>query len=260
MRLIHFRRATRRVKFAGVILGSVMTLGAATAWAQTAPAIPAATKPCPDVANRPRPGSGPVQTFHLSNVGQQQDANELLTVLRNILDPGIKITLMASQNDIVIEGPAEQLALAQRLITELDRPKKTYRLTYTVTERDGSKRVDGQHFTMIVVAGQRGLLKQGSKVPVVAGTYKPEVGPETQITYLDVGMTFDAILNEYGNAAILRTKVEQSSVADEKSGLGPQDPLLRQASLESTSTLVPGKAAMIGSLDIPGSTRHLDVV
>jgi hypothetical protein len=48
-------------------------------------------------------------------------------------------------------------------------------------------------------------------------------------------------------------------MAEERSGVGPQDPIVRQTALEGTSFLTPGKPVILGSLDIPGSTRHLDV-
>ena len=79
------------------------------------------------------------------------------------------------------------------------------------------------------------------------------------MTYIDVGLNFDATLDEFANGVRLRTKVDQSSVAEERSGVGPQDPVVRQTSLEGTSFLTPGKPLVLGSLDIPGSTRHQEV-
>jgi hypothetical protein len=48
------------------------------------------------------------------------------------------------------------------------------------------------------------------------------------MTYVDVGMNFDATLDEFANGVRLNSKVEQLSVADEKSGAGAQDPIIRQ--------------------------------
>ena len=64
-----------------------------------------------------------VQTFYLTNAAQQQDANEVLTALRNLLDPSIKITLVASQNAIIVRATPDQLLLAQKLINDLDRSR-----------------------------------------------------------------------------------------------------------------------------------------
>jgi hypothetical protein len=35
--------------------------------------------------------------------------------------------------------------------------------------------------------------------------------------------------------------------------------VIRQTVLEGTSILTPGKQVMLGSLDVPGSTRHLEM-
>lgn len=45
-------------------------------------------------------------------------------------------------------------------------------------------------------------------------------------------------------------------MSDEKSGIGIQDPVVRQTVLEATSDLKPGKTLLLGSLDIPGTSRH----
>jgi hypothetical protein len=53
--------------------------------------------------------------------------------------------------------------------------------------------------------------------------------------------------------------VEQTGVSEEQSTGGRGDPVIRQANLQNTALLTPGKPVMLGSLDVPGSTRHLDV-
>jgi hypothetical protein len=97
-------------------------------------------------------------------------------------------------------------------------------------------------------------------VPVVTGTYNPgSSSAQSQMTYLDVGMNFSASVEEFTDGVRLSTKVEQSSIAEEKSGVGEQDPIVRQTVLEGSSILAPGKPLTLGSLDIPGSTRRLEV-
>jgi len=208
-----------------------------------------------------------VRTFSLNNASQAVDANEIYTLLRNMLPPTVKSYLLPSQMTITVRGTPEDLALVQKLLNDVDRPKKTYRLTYTITEMEGGKRVGTQHFAMVVASGQPTKLKQGSKVPVATGSYSTNAsganangsGVQTQFTYLDVGMNFEATLDEFTNGVRLRSSVEQLSVAEEKSGVGAQDPIVRQTSLTGASFLSPGKPLVLGSLDIPGSTRHLDI-
>ena len=250
-----------------------LALCASIAFAQAAPAtdkpVPAAiaAKPAPQSpCARPNSELCPVQTFYLNNVSQQSDANEDVTALRNLLPQDDRIYLVASQNAIVVRATPEDIALAQKLINDLDRPKKSYRLTYTVSEKDGAKLVRTQRYAMVVASGQTTTLKQGSKIPVVTGSYSGEAtehapaGVQTQFTYLDVGMNFDATLTGMGNNAMLKSSVEQSSVAPEKSDIGGvQEPIVRQSSLKGVALLAPGKPQLLGSMDIPGSTTRLDI-
>jgi hypothetical protein len=201
-------------------------------------------------------GSEIYQTLYLTNLTQQDDANELQTDLRNML-PKLKLYYVRSQSAISIRGSAEDIALAQKILSDLDKTKKIYRLTYTMTEKDGGKTIGVQHFTIIVASGSRTDLKQGSRVPIAVNTGSSSGG---EITYLDVGQDIEASLDGYFDGVRLRTKVVQSSIAEDKSGGGMQNPpVIRQTTLEGTSTLVQGKPLVLGSLDVAGSTRHQEV-
>lgn len=239
-----------KMKLANGILGMtlVLALGGLSTWAQPGTAVA-------------KPDSDSVQTFYLTNVvSQSKDGNEILIAIRNMLTPTARIFFVPGQNAIVVRATPDDLALTQKIIKDLDRPQKTYRLTYTFTEMDGSKRLGTQHFAMIVVSGERTTLKQGSKVPIVTGSFdNGKSAAQTQMEYVDVGLNFDASLDESVNGVRLRSKVEQSSIAEQASSTGIQDPVIRQTVLTSTSFLTSGKPLVLGSLDIPGSTRHLDV-
>jgi hypothetical protein len=117
-----------------------------------------------------------------------------------------------------------------------------------------------QHFSIIVASGSRTEFKQGSRVPIVVGERNSASStPNSEVQYLDVGQEIEASLDGYLDGVRLRTKVVQSSIVEDKSGPGTQDPVIRQTTLEGTSTLVQGKPLVLGSLDIPGSTRHQEV-
>ena len=197
------------------------------------------------------------QTFYLTNLTQQSDANEVVSDVRNML-PNAKLYYVPSQSAFSIKGSAEDMALAQKILADLDKTKKIYRLTYTMTERDGGKTIGVQHFSIIVASGSRTDFKQGSRVPISVAT-NAAPGSNAEITYIDIGQEIEASLDGYLDGVRLRTKVVQSSVAEDKSGVGTQDPVIRQTTLEGTSTLVQGKPLVLGSLDIPGSTRHQEV-
>jgi type II secretory pathway component GspD/PulD (secretin) len=257
-------RGSWSAKFACGILGVALGLIGSRAWGQTGESVTTekgVTVSKQEINANTRVDSRPFQTFYLTNVSAQSEANEITVAVRNLLPPDVKVYLVPSQNALTVRGTPDQLALVQKIISDLDRPKKTYRLTYTTTETDGSKRIGVQHFAMIVVAGQRTVMKEGSKVPIATGSYSAtgNTGAQTQFTYLDVGMNFDATLEELANGARLRSKVEQLSIAEQTSGVGLQDPIIRQSSLEGTSFVTLGKPLVLGSIDIPGSTRHLNI-
>lgn len=80
-----------------------------------------------------------VQTFYLTNVAQQNDANEILVALRNLLDPSIKVYLVASQNAIVLRATPDQLTLAEKLINDLDRTRPEVVVDVAVLEVNRDK-------------------------------------------------------------------------------------------------------------------------
>jgi type II secretory pathway component GspD/PulD (secretin) len=235
--------------------------------AQTAPSAepPAGTTDCSKVATHTLQADcaakySQTRIVYLSNVSQQNDANEILVAVRNMFDPSIKIMLLAGQNAVVVSTYPEQLNKIEALIHALDKPRKTYRLTYTIAESDAGKRVGIEHFSIVAVDGQRTTLKQGDKVPVATGSFSTEnSASQTQFTYLDVGMNFDATVTTYGSGIMLKSKVEQSSVGASNTIAGVQEPVVRQTVTEGLAAITLGKPFLLGSIDIPGSTRHLDV-
>ena len=64
-----------------------------------------------------------VQTFYLTNVTQQNDFSDVQTALRQLFTSGAKFFGVASQNAIIMRGTPDELLLAQKLISDLDRAK-----------------------------------------------------------------------------------------------------------------------------------------
>jgi hypothetical protein len=233
-------RSTSRAVIAGITLA--MVCGAMNATAQT---------PAADTRSNPET----YETLYLTNLTQENDANSALADLRNML-PTAKLMYVPSQSAISIRASAEDIALAKKILSDLDKTKKIYRLTYTMTEKEGGKTIGAQHFSLVVASGSMSVLKQGSRVPVLTNT---STAGQNEVTYLDLGQEIQASLDGYLDGVRLRTKVVQSSIAEEKSSVGSPDPIIRQTTLEGTSTLVQGKTLVLGSLDVPGSTRQQEV-
>lgn len=252
------------MKFTQVSAALALALALATASAQAQTPEPT-PEPAP-AKHMDRPCSNPelskTETIRLANVTQQNDANEILVALRNILYPACKMFLVASQNAIVVQASPEQLALARQLVNELDRPRKTYRLTFMLTDSDSDKKLGSQRFSLDAVAGQDTYLKQGTKIPVITGSFsaadsKTGAGVQTQVTYLDVGINIDVTVSPVAHGAVLKSKVEQSSV--DPATAGNQDPIVRQSVISGVSAATFNKPLQLGSLDIPNTTHKLDV-
>ena len=241
----HRQGGLASVRLATTLGLSLLLTGAALAQGS------ASTEPQPAGVN------GPTSTkvFHLSNVTTDHEANEITTAVRNLLSAQMRVYLISDTQDLAITGTREQIEAVGSLLASLDRPKKAYRLTYTLAEFQDGKRVGVQHFGTDVLVGQRIVLKQGNKVPLATGTS----AGQTQFTYVDVGVNLDSTLDQFQNGLRLRSKVEQSAVGEIVTIAGVNEPQIRQSTMEGTTFLTPGKPTNIGGIDIVASNRHIDI-
>jgi general secretion pathway protein D len=63
-----------------------------------------------------------MKTFYLKNVSQASDLQEAANTLKSILDL-TKVQLVPNQNALIIRGTTDQMVLAQKLLSDLDKPK-----------------------------------------------------------------------------------------------------------------------------------------
>lgn len=228
----------------------VLALAASVAIAQTGQPNPTPAF-YPDCTRTNTDGC-PAQVFSINSITDRNDIyNNMENGLRNALHRNDDISAAYSSSTghytVTVRGTPDDLAVAQKLIADLDRPKRNYRLTYTVTELDGGRQIGTQHYAMIMTSGQETSLNLENKLPI-------------NNTYISIGMNFDATLTEMGENAMLKSSVQDSSVAPQKpDATGTQQPIIRQATLKGESLLAPSKPMMLGSVDIPGSTSHLQI-
>lgn len=243
MNLLHLQSARCSVHCAWI-----STAIAALLLASIAPNVQAQEK------SSPAPRQEQVQTFFLKNVTQMNDLNDIQTALRNSI---IRARMYAnvSVNSITIAGTPEELTTAQRLIGELDLAKKYYRVTYTITDLNEGKRVGSHDISLVVVAGSKAVLKQGTRIPIVTGSAGSGSDVTTQLQYLDIGMNLEVTAYEAG----LHTKIEESNISAEKSSVGIQDPVIGQTVFEGNSPLITTKAVVLGTMDVPGSTHQQQI-
>lgn len=217
------------------------------------------SQPCEARPAPPPPAPETVQTIFLSNATGQNDLNDVATDLRNVM-PKAHIFPDQGQSAITLRATEEDLATAQKLIADLDKPRKLYRLTYTISDFENGKRTGSQHYVFLAVAGERTIFKQGSRVPIVIGTVeKQTTNQSSEIQYQDIGLSIEATVSGSGETLMLRSKIEQSSLGVDKSAVVAPDPVVRQSVLQGSTELAQGKPLVVGSLDLPGTTRHQEI-
>ena len=63
-----------------------------------------------------------MKTFYLKNVSTSSDLQEAATTLKSILDL-TRVQLLPNQNAMIVRGTADQMVLAQKLLSDIDKPK-----------------------------------------------------------------------------------------------------------------------------------------
>jgi len=82
-----------------------------------------------------------VKVFYLQNITQPQDLQEIATNIRALTDIRRVFTSNA-QNAIIVRGTADQVALAEKLVHDLDRPKAEVVIDVLVMEANKTKTRD----------------------------------------------------------------------------------------------------------------------
>ena len=100
---------------AGIAIAAILLIASARAQDADAKTAPAKQEP------------EEVRTVFLKNITELHDLNEISTDLRNVLNRA-KIYAVASQNAITIRATAGDMLEAQKLLADIDRPKKVYRV------------------------------------------------------------------------------------------------------------------------------------
>ncbi|MFZ0395230.1 MAG: secretin N-terminal domain-containing protein [Terracidiphilus sp.] len=241
---LHVKKARRSARVACILAGTALTLLVGSTARLQAQG--------PDHPQPPEPGQ--VQTFFLKNISDFHQLNDIQTALRNMLNRA-RIYAISTENAITVRGTEDELATAQKMIAELDRPMQVYRVTYSITDLDNGKRTGAHSITVLVPANGKGTLKLGSRVPIVTGRSDAGSNAATEIQYQDVGLNLDAT----ASGAALHTKLEQTAVSTEKSNVGIQDPVISQTFLEGESPLGSPKPVVLGTIDVPNSTHQQQI-
>jgi type II secretory pathway component GspD/PulD (secretin) len=226
-----------------------------TAAAQTQPAEIKTESKIESRAPETRSANEQYRTFYLTGRTDLHDALDIETDLRNML-PQAHCYYLASESAISLRATPEDMALAEKIIADLDHKRAVYKVAYILTQSNGGT----QRVELIVTNGGKTVVKQGTRLPIVTGEADQDSGkPSRQVQYIDIGMNLEASLEGNGEGLRLHTVVEQSKVAEEHSGMGAQDPVIQQTKLDDVSMVTQGKPVVLGSMDIPGGSGREEI-
>ncbi|HZU21516.1 MAG TPA: hypothetical protein VE998_01715 [Terriglobales bacterium] len=139
--------------------------------------------------------------------------------------------------------------------------RESYRLDYTITETEDGKKVNARTYTLMCEdrgISTRGVLKIGSRVPIVTGTPAPGGGGR-EFTYLDLGINIEAWLDTTtSNEITLASTVEMSSAADSTINQASA-PVIRQLKVSANNAVAIGKPVVIATADDVASHRQFQI-
>lgn len=203
-----------------------------------------------------------VESYHvlqLNNATSQSDAIDIVTDLRNML-PRARVFYVNSRDAITMMGTEQDYEVAQRIVGDLSRGPRVFRLTYAFTDLRVGQAPEHHSAAVIVNCGSRAMLKQGERVPVVTGgNVTSGHDAAQQVQYLDVGLNINADLSGTADNLRLQTRITHSAIVQGKSDAGAMDPVLRQTVLDDVATVPVGKAVKLGSFAIPGTSEQEQV-
>jgi general secretion pathway protein D len=82
-----------------------------------------------------------MKVFYLNNVNQPQELQEILTTVRSVADLQ-RLFVYNAQNAIIARGEADRIALAEKIINDLDKPKSEVVVDVIVMEADRTRSRD----------------------------------------------------------------------------------------------------------------------
>jgi general secretion pathway protein D len=202
-----------------------------------------------------------VETFYLTNVSQQNDANEILVAIRNLLDPSIKVYLVASQNAIILRATPDELVLAEKLINDLDRTRAEVVVDVAVLEVSRQKERD----LGITLPTSFGLTPQTSNSNITSSTTTSSTTSTSGLTLNTLGNlnatnfaitvgggTVNALLSDSDTRILQNPRVRATDGQRATLKIGSKIPV-------ATGSYSAGAAVTTASLGVQTQFTYLDV-
>jgi hypothetical protein len=167
------------------------------------------------------------------------------------------------RTNLVLAG----MLLAAASASAQEKPEAgAYRIDFNLRDSRDPAAKTARRYSVLVEQGGRGTLRLGDRIPVASGSFTPAAGGtaavNTQYNYLDSGVSIDARLRPAGEAGVrLDATIEISGVVPHKHAAGGSspNPTLAQVRVGFTVPMVPGKPALVASIDDPASQHRFDI-
>jgi hypothetical protein len=129
-----------------------------------------------------------------------------------------------------------------------------YRLQFVLRESESGKSTGTRTYTMQVLPNISNKLNAGTKVPVPNGP-----ASNASVTYVDVGVSMRAKLEERAAVLLLNADVEISNLGVERENTGRPAPRIQQLRATVDTALQPGQPTSIATLDDPATPRRYEI-
>lgn len=202
------------------------------------------------------------KTFYLTNVSQPTDIQDVVNALRTIIEIQ-RIQQFPALDAILVRGTPAQIALAQKIIDDVDKARKKYaadyRLDFKISELEEGKKLNSRTYTLLVYPHEAGKLRIGTRVPIQTG------GPDSKLTYIDVGQNIDCqVRTEREHMVGLNVDMDFSNFGmteqlHSAGGAPNGNPVLQQFRITTKTDLELGKPTVINTFDDPSSKRTFQV-
>jgi len=126
-----------------------------------------------------------------------------------------------------------------------------YRLDFVVNETEDGRKINSRQYEMNLTAGDGNEIKIGTRVPVEA--------KQGEFQYIDVGTKIWCRLEERENDLVLTVRSDISNFAATEQQNSHTMPLLRQMTINASTTAMAGKPVIVGSVEDPGSKRQFSL-
>ena len=141
-------------------------------------------------------------------------------------------------------------------------PPAVYRVEYVMREIEKGKPVNARTYVLMAHSDLKGkadkaAFRVGSRVPILKSASTPGSPVPASVEYYDIGMNIDCRLWETDKGLIVDTYFEMNSVAGSEPSSTPSTPVTRRLYIQDDTLVVPGKSAVVGSIDdVTGDRRY----